>query len=389
MQRQENCQENVFAVLVFSALAIMLGCRAHCEQHPVVSDTEIVLRSVQAGGIGINVSVDPRVELVSIIFRLAGNKEYDACKIPKYDKDIEVYFEPYKEHPAVKFAAELRKKRGMGYNAPMALAVHVSGVPNLEELVPLNPHPAELDSRWRPAEARKFLEKARLFAKESHFGQFYSDHQPLYNTSVSDLTQLMENQAHFEWFEDFFGQGTDPCLSVVLGMTNGSSSYGASVVIEGRKHIYSMLGVWQCDPFGNPKFSSGLVGTVHHELCHSYSNPIVYKYADKLQAAGQRMFTRLADKMRSQAYAEWQTMLCEYVVRACTIQYYKRYERPDTVERVIRYEINRGFIGMRELNEVVSKYEDEREKYPTFESFFPRVIEFFNEYSKKFGADAG
>jgi len=389
MKRKGNCRENVFAILTLSVLTNMLGCISSYVGNDIAAVPEIVIRSLQAGDVNIDVSVDPRVELMSIIFRLAGNKEYNACKIPKYDKDIKKYFKPYKDHSAIKFAAELRKKRGMGYNAPMALAVHVGKVPNLQELVPLEPHPAELDSRWRPEEAREFLEEARLFAKESNFGKFYNYHKPMYDKAVSDLTQLLENQAHFEWFEDFFRQKAKPHLNVVLGMANGSNSYAASVVIKGKKHIYSVLGVWRCDLFGNPKFHRRSVGTIHHELCHSYSNPIVFKYHDELRAAGQRMFPKLQDKMRSQAYGGWQNMMCEYVVRVCTIQYYKRYETPDTVEREIKYNINRGFVGMRELDEAVAKYEDEREKYPTFESFFPRVIEFFDEYSKKFTSDEG
>lgn len=386
MKKRGNFQEIIFAVVTLSGLTTMFGCSTSYVGKDVPTVPEILIRSVQAGDVNIDVSVDPRTELMSIIFRLAGNKEYNACRIPKYDRAIQKYFKPYKSHSAVKFAAELRKKRGMGYNAPMSLAVHVDKVPDLNELVSLDPSPTELDSRWQAEEAREFLEKARLFAQESNFGKFYNYNKPMYDKAVSDLTLLLENQAHFEWFGDFFRQENKPHLSVVLGLANGSNSYAASVVIKGKKCFYSVMGVWRRDLFGNPEFHRGHVGTIHHELCHSYSNPIVFKYRDELRAAGQRMFPKLQGKMRRQAYAEWQTMMCEYVVRVCTIRYYKKYET-SRVKRIIKYDINRGFVGMRELNEVVSKYEDEREKYPTFESFFPRVVEFFNEYSKEFRSE--
>jgi len=381
MKKEGNYRENVFAVLALSVLMIMSGCERDADA--LVSEREAVLRSVQAGDVKINVGVDPRIELISIIFRLAGNKEYNDCRISNYDKDIEAYFKPYKDHSAVRFAAKLRETRAISYNAPMGLAVCAGDLPNLQELVPLKPRPADLDDRWRPAEARKFLKEARTFARESNFGKFYNDQKIIYDKAISDLTQLIENNAHFEWFEDFFGRGAKPYMNVTMCLTNGPNSYGAAVVIDGEKHIYSVLGVWNCDPNGNPKFSSGHIGTIHHELCHSYANPIVFKYSDELQAAGKRIYSKLADKMRSQAYSTWQTMMCEYIVRVCTIQYYKRYETPDLVEHAVNYNINRGFVGMRELDEVVSKYEDEREKYPTFESFFPRVVEFFEEYSNK------
>ncbi len=386
MGAERNYRESVLAILTLSVLTTMLGCSPSYVRNDVPTVPEIVTRSVQAGDVTIDVSVDPRVELMSIIFRLAGNKEYNACRIPKYDRAIRKYFKPYQNHSAVEFAAALREKRGMGYNAPTSLAVHVGKVPNLNELVLLDPRPTELDSRWHAEEAREFLEKARLFAKESNFGKFYNYHKPMYDKAVSDLTELLENRAHFEWFEEFFGQKDKPHLNVVLGLANGSNSYGASVVIQGKKHFYSVLGVWRRDLFGNPEFHRGHVRTIHHELCHSYSNPIVFKYRDELRAAGQRMFPKLQDKMRSQAYGVWWSMMNEYVVRVCTIRYYKKYET-NMVKRIIRYDINRGFVGMRELNEVVSKYEDEREEYPTFDSFFPRVIEFFDEYSTKFASD--
>ena len=157
MKRKGNCRENIFAILTLTVLTTILGCSASFVENDISTVPDIVIRSVQAGNVNIDVSVDPRVELMSIIFRLAGNKEYNACRVHKYDRDIKKYFKPYQSHSAVKFAAKLRKERGMGYNAPMALAVHVGTVPSLKELVPMDPRPAELDSRWRPEEAREFL----------------------------------------------------------------------------------------------------------------------------------------------------------------------------------------------------------------------------------------
>jgi hypothetical protein len=391
MKRKAHRSENILYVLPLSILAIISGCspRRDLNGNAIVSSPNIVLRSVQAGNVNMDVGVDPRVELMSIIFHLAGNREYNECRVQKYNEDINKYFKPYENLSAIKYAAKLRGTRGMGYNAPMGLAVYVGHLPDLEELVPLDPRPVELDSRWQPAQAGKFLKEARLFAKESNFSKFYNDHKPMYEKAVSDLAQLIETQAHFEWFESFFGQEVKPHSCVILGLTNGSNSYGASVVIEGQKYIYSVPGVWQCGLLGNPEFYKGHIGAIHHELCHSYSNPIVYKYSDELRDAGQRMFSKLKDKMQSQAYADWQTMMCEYVVRVCTIQYYRKYESAGTADRIINYQIKSGFVGMRELDEVVSKYEHEREKYPTFESFFSRVIDFFNEYSRKLVSDEG
>ena len=54
--------------------------------------------------------VDPRVELMSLIFRLAGNNEYNQplSKSP-YSKEVDDHFGKFRDHKAVKFAQQLRK----------------------------------------------------------------------------------------------------------------------------------------------------------------------------------------------------------------------------------------------------------------------------------------
>src|SRR5438046_2918512 len=70
--------------------------------------------------------VDPRVELLSIVFRLAGNSEYNMSPLKTYTADIDAYFSPYKEHPAVVLARKLASERDVGFDTVMNLAVHLS-----------------------------------------------------------------------------------------------------------------------------------------------------------------------------------------------------------------------------------------------------------------------
>ena len=47
----------------------------------------------------IAISVEPRIELIGIVFRLAGNPEYKQCRIPSYVTDIERHFGDFDQHP--------------------------------------------------------------------------------------------------------------------------------------------------------------------------------------------------------------------------------------------------------------------------------------------------
>jgi len=93
----------------------------------------------------ITIEVDPRVELIAIVFRLAGNPEFNDGTLRPYVKAIEQHFGDFDNHPAVKMAAELRYKRSMSCDGPMSLAVHIDRDFRLRETP--GGWPSTLDSR--------------------------------------------------------------------------------------------------------------------------------------------------------------------------------------------------------------------------------------------------
>ena len=55
----------------------------------------------------------------------------------------------------------------------MSLAIHLADANSLNTVVPLEPRPARLDSRWDINETKEFLEKARQFVKDTNFETFF------------------------------------------------------------------------------------------------------------------------------------------------------------------------------------------------------------------------
>ena len=140
----------------------------------------------------IEVNIDPRIELFSTIFRLAGLPEYYQNVLPEYVNDIELYFNSFKDHPVVKYARQLDTTVGMGYNAPMELAVHISDIERLQMRETRYPKPEYHDMRWDQASIDKFLKLAYNFAQESHFKVFFKNHRPLYEFTENKLNKLMK-----------------------------------------------------------------------------------------------------------------------------------------------------------------------------------------------------
>jgi hypothetical protein len=334
----------------------------------------------------LRITVDPRVELLSLIFRLAGNPEYNQARVASYAADADKQFKGLRDHPVIKLARELRKDHGVSYDACMSLAVHLTDDYDPQLILPLEPWPEGLDRRWPPREVSRFLVAARQFVRDSSFKQFIEQHRELYETTESRLRALMEKEAHLDWFNQFYGEHPQAAFTVALGMLNGGCCYGPHCRdAAGREELFCVLGVWKTDREGLPTFDREMLGTVVHEFSHSYANPIIDRHKTELAPAGKKLYAPVSAQMRSQAYGEPLTMLRESLVRACGVRYQRQYGGEQAARKAIAYEKSRGFLWTEELSNLLGEYEAQRDRYPTLEAFAPRLVSFFNEYAKGFG----
>ncbi len=329
-----------------------------------------------------DVRVDPRVELMSLVFRLAGNPEYNQNRLPSYIKDVEDHFGVFRNHDAAQMAMQLRRRRGVSFDAVMSMAIHVKDVDSMKERVPLEPTPRSWDRRWTVEDTRKFQNAARNFVEDARFQEFFDDHMDLYRIAESRMTKVLADHRVVDWFDRFFGARSDVSFTIILGMMNGGACYGPRVVFpDGREELYCILGVWLKDRRGRPRFDKSVLPTVVHEFCHSYVNPIVNSHAGDLEKAGQKIFATVAEAMKRQAYPGWQTMMYESLVRACVVRYRLSSEGENAAERQIIQENTNRFYWIRDLSNLLGEYEAHRNKYPTLDSFFPEIVEFFNTYA--------
>jgi hypothetical protein len=339
----------------------------------------LFLLAVPAATQAPRVAVDPRVELLSVIFRLAGNTEYTQGRVPIYNAAIDKWFAPFKDHEAIQLARQFRDRYGVGFDAPMSLAANVKDVQTLEELIPVDSAASRLDKRWHGAEARPFLEAARRFVKDTKFQDFMDSQKELYECAAGNMRALVEKEADFTWFEKFFGMRAGSRFFVVPALVNGPSNYGSSIrAADGVDESNAVIGVWDVDQSGMPTFQKGTVGTVVHEVVHSYANPLIAKVGAQIEDGGDKIFQAVRPAMQRQAYATGGTVLRESLVRACSARYALAHGGELAAKSAIAYERGRFFFWTGELYDLLGEYEQDRSKYPTLEAFMPRVAEFFN-----------
>ena len=74
---------------------------------------------------GIVPKIDEKVELMSILAKLAGYEEYNMNQGGDYIADIDDWFKDCVNHPAVQQMREYRSNEGVAYDAVMSMAIHI------------------------------------------------------------------------------------------------------------------------------------------------------------------------------------------------------------------------------------------------------------------------
>lgn len=369
MNRRDPCPPRLVAAAFVAWLALAPVASSHAQNAP---RPEIPVR------------VDERVELMSIVFRLVGAREYHmASDDAPYVQQVDVHFGPFKDHAAIRLAAKLRAERGISYDAVASYAVHLQGGPQLAPKIPFDDPKLQLESRWSPASAGAFLTALQQFADESDAFGFFEAHRDYYDTAAQRLENEIARRPYREWLNGFFGAAAGASFTGIVGLLNGGGNYGVKVVYpDGRLEILPIIGAARFDEAGLPVFSADDAGTLAHEFCHSFCNPLVDKHLDRLLPAANKIYPHRRELLKQQAYSSAETMLYESMVRACTHRFLVAHGTAQEAARSLSGEVSRGFLWTPELSALLAEYERSRDVYPTLDSFMPRIVAFFDDVAE-------
>lgn len=361
----------VFCFFILLTIICIKTCKTSCGSEFDAKQTEFCFIA----------EADHRVELMSIIFHLAGNREYNAGRIPSYTKDVDEYFEAFREHKAIKLARILRYEKGTGYDAPMALAVNMDENYYLLDSAS-GQNSVTLGLKWKVNDAEEFLMEVRSFAEETRFSSFFKRHESSYRQAREAMESILDKKAISSWLNRFFSVQAGTGYVIIPALLNGGACYGASARnSEGTVTHYAIIGVKMIDNNTKPGFDKSVIPVIIHEFCHSFVNPVINENRLAMKEAGTKMFPLIKDKMKALSYGTWGSVLCESVVRACVIRYMLSEYGSDAAGKETEKNGDLGFIWSRELSELLGEFESNLNKYNTFALFFPSIVDFFNIYA--------
>lgn len=318
---------------------------------------------------------DPRVELVSVVFRLAGNVEFNqpTARSP-YSEAADQHFHAWREHAAVTQARELRGKNGVSFDAVVGLAVHLDNSFAVRGDLPSGARPERLDRRWPPDEVPRFVEALRDFARVSRFPDFLESQADRLNAAAARLTGYVSDHDIVPWFERYFGASRRARFGLVCGMLTGGCCYGTSVrLADGSEEITPVIGVWRWDEAGIPAFGPDVMPIIIHEFAHVYVNPAVEALLPELRPVGERLLAAARERMESMAYGGAEAVLYESLVRACVVRYRHHMEGVAAGREQLLAEWGSGFLWTDLLADCLADYERRRWQFRAFRDYMPRV----------------
>jgi len=326
--------------------------------------------------------VDKRVELLGIVFRLAGNKEYNATFFKIYTDKVETHFDAFSGHSLIKFAKELKETKGISYDAVVSMAIILDD--NLNPLIDFSTTIPE--KRWTENDATKFIRLLKKFYKDADCEGFFRENEELFQEVSNRFIPVYKN-LDLNWFQSFYGESADENFNIIISPGCGGGNYGPSYKLpDVKKEVFAILGVSKVDNSGMPVYEiDKYLPTTIHEFNHSFVNPLLAKHKDSFEESGKGIYEMVEYEMsRQQAYGNWQIMLNEALVRASVIKYYIDHGASDSeIQMMCNDELNKGFIWIKGLVDELKKYDNQRNIYPTLESYMPVLSNAYVTFAEK------
>ena len=326
----------------------------------------------------INVCLNPSTELISILFYLGGNAEYNDVFLQSYKNDVDKNFLKFKNSEAVKYASQLSKNQDISFDGPMSYAVHLT-----DEFLPktvFNPLPESMDNRWTPESAMEFQILVKKFSHETGFCDFYNLQKEKYKSAIYEISQKINSKVKMDWFDKFYRTNIKPDYTVIISLWNARNNYGTKTIIDGKEYLFSIIGA-NSDDNDKPILHESAFETIIHEFSHSYCNPIIDKHKTELEKTGMKLFEKFKSGNHHFAYNNWLTIWKETLVRACVICYLK--EQGNFVTNLFinnKNDVNSGFPWTEDLADNILKNYINNPKYSNFESYLLEIIKYVEKY---------
>lgn len=319
----------------------------------------------------VNISVDPRVELMAVVQYLSSCDDLITQRDFPYRTEVDEHFAVFQGHEAVTLYEEM-VGTGFKYSSPANFALSLTFDVELDDSVRVADH--VLEGGGGEGKLREFASSLRDFCVESSFPEFFANHEGYYLDNAYRVASILEDKDYVTELQDYYGIKYNSYNIIPVPLYGAGGGFGPHIERGGIIDVYSVLcpfddGKGDIPNYGDKEFFKYLQ---RHEFSHSYVNRITEMYYDEAMKY-QHLLSAIENEMKELSYGTWITCLNEHIVRAVTTRLAYTESR-FAGDSALAQELEAGFIYTDEIMRKLEEYEENRDKYPDFIAFYPELL---------------
>jgi hypothetical protein len=333
------------------------------------ADLAFKLMKVQVGKAAI--TINPKIELAYTIGVIGGYPSINPNTMA-YKTEIFRNFESFKNDPFVKeFTEKIFGKYIDGAaNFMLNLDDNFEPMPSMPSFL--------IEGLGGANELQNFVNRLKQFCVKIKYATFFNSQKPFFDLAIANYAFTFKDYKDIDLIENYYSFKQNS-YSIVLNPLFGMGYFG--VICKNYSGVSDIYIVLQPESVTNglPVYESGIgqYSLMFHEFSHSFVNPLVEQYIDQV-AVYSDLYEPISDKMKPQGYQEWIVTVKEHIVRAVTCRLGAlKYGETIGKTNFQNFENDNYFIYVDALIEKLKFYEQNRNKYKDFKTFFPELIAVF------------
>ncbi|HOC05710.1 MAG TPA: DUF4932 domain-containing protein [Bacillota bacterium] len=321
----------------------------------------------------IKITVDPRVELIAIVQYLSQYNQLMTAAEFSYRSDVDTYFHQYRNHEAVTMYDKMTKT-GFIFSTPATFALGLTDSLYLDDSVHIADH--VVTGGGGKEQLKQFARALREFCRDSKYANFFNAHEDYYRDNLLQVAAILGETDYITELQDYYGMEYQSFTIIPVPLYGGGGGFGPNIERMDRVDAYCILLPFDDETSGDvPVYGNKdvLKLLLRHEFSHSFVNRITNMHMDEV-AQYEHLLAPIREEMEDLNYGTWVTCLNEHIVRAVTVRLAYA-DSPREGSKALDRELSEGFIYTKVLAEALKEYEDNRDTYPDFISFYPRLLE--------------
>ena len=348
--------------IVLIITSLLIGCASFCQKNKL------------------KIGVDERVELITVIQLICNSSVMTLTNADiTYTKEVNQYFDKYKNHPAVETFDSIYFKY-FNFEMPFQLILHYS-LPNFNINSPIVS--SEFSSS-RNFDKHKdslslFIKKLKDFYLESNFHAFFKAHRNFYDSLRNDVTKTLENKNIIPVLEKHYGRSFTS-YNLTLSPLSLDGGFGLTIKNKSKSAAFAIIGPAYTSK-NYPEFRKSKT-VVIHELSHPFNNPVIDSCWEFLKE-DTCLYRPIIKDMQKEGYWGWMAVCYETLNRANEVLLTKQIFGEAEGKALYENYIAKKYIYLPLCIDVLRKYQSNRNKHRTITEIKPLLIEAFEMEKNK------